>query len=213
MEIFTIVIADDHIIFRKGMRTVLNEIPFIKVIGEVSNGVELLKFLKKQPVDIVFMDINMPQMSGIEATQKVREKYPDTEVIALTMHEEIGYFNQMIDAGASGFLLKKTTKEELEQAIETVMQGENYYSKEFVCSMNITPPKKKKVEVDLSKRELEVLELICKGYSNVEMAKKLNISNKTVDGHRTRLLDKTGAKNAANLVMFALKNNLVDLGN
>lgn len=212
MEIFTIIIADDHIIFRKGMRTVLNEIPFIKVIGEVSNGNELLKFMRKQPADIVFMDINMPEMNGIEATKKVKEKYEKTAILALTMHEEIGYFNQMIDAGADGFLLKKTTKEELEEAITSVMEGENYYSKEFVSSMNINLPKKKKVKVDLTKREKEILELICKGYSNVEMAKKLNLSQKTIDGHRTRLLDKTGAKNAANMVMFALKNNLVDLG-
>ena len=211
MEIFTIIIADDHIIFRKGLRTVLNEIPFIKVIGEVSNGVELLKLLKKQPADIVFMDINMPEMNGVEATKKVKERYSDTAIIALTMHEEIGYFNQMIDAGSDAFLLKKTTKEELEESITTVMNGDNYYSREFIGSLNIAPPKKKKVNIDLTKREKEILELICRGYSNVAMAKKLNISQKTVDGHRTRLLDKTGAKNAANLVMFALKNNIVDL--
>ncbi|MBN2891184.1 MAG: response regulator transcription factor [Bacteroidales bacterium] len=212
MEVYTVIIADDHVIFRKGMKTVLNEIPFVKVIAEVSNGVELMKLMRKQSVDIIFMDINMPEMNGIEATKQVTEKFPNTAVIALTMHEEIGYFNQMIDAGANGFLLKKTTKEELEEAIKTVLEGENYYSKEFVNSMNINIPKKKKVDVDLSKREIEILELICRGYSNVEMAKKLNLSQKTIDGHRTRLLEKTGAKNAANLVMFALKNNLVDLG-
>lgn len=212
MNIYTIIIADDHIIFRKGLRTVLNEIPFVKVIDEVSNGVELLRSMKKLPADIIFMDINMPEMNGIEATKKVKEKYQNCAVIALTMHEEIGYFNQMNEAGADGFLLKKTTKEELEEAINTVMEGENFYSKEFISSMTITPPRKKKVDCELSKREKEVLELICKGFSNVEMAKKLNLSQKTIDGHRTRLLEKTGAKNAANLVMFALKNNLVDVG-
>ncbi|MEA3450637.1 MAG: response regulator transcription factor [Bacteroidota bacterium] len=211
MDIFTIIIADDHIIFRKGLRTVLDEIPFIKVIAEVHNGLELLKTMKKQAADVILMDINMPEMNGVEATKKVKVKYPDTAVIALTMHEGIGYFNQMIDAGADAFLLKKTTQEELEKSITAVMNGENYYSKEFVGALNINPPKKKKVDVGLTKREKEILELICKGYSNVNMAKKLNISQKTVDGHRTRLLDKTGAKNSANLVMFALKNNIVDL--
>ncbi|MBN2662421.1 MAG: response regulator transcription factor [Bacteroidales bacterium] len=211
MEIFTIIIADDHIIFRKGLRTVLNEIPFVKVIDEVSNGIELLRSMKKYPVDIIFMDINMPEMNGIEATKKITEKYTKTAVIGLTMHEEIGYFNQMNEAGATGFLLKKTTKEELEEAITTVMEGENFYSKEFISSLNITPPKKKKIDCELSNREKEVLILICKGFSNVEMAKKLNLSQKTIDGHRTHLLEKTGAKNAANLVMFALKNNLIDI--
>ena len=170
----------------------------------------LFKTIKKQATDLILMDINMPEMNGVEATKKIKQKYPDTAVIALTMHEGIGYFNQMIDAGADAFLLKKTTKEELEKAIIAVMNGENYYSKEFVGALNINLPKKK-IDVGLTKREKEILELICKGYSNVNMAKKLNISQKTVDGHRTRLLDKTGAKNSANLVMFALKNNIVDL--
>jgi DNA-binding NarL/FixJ family response regulator len=211
MEIATVMIADDHIIFRKGLRTVLNDITFIKVIAEVSNGVELLRAMQKEPADIIFMDINMPEMDGVAATLKIKEKYPQTAIIALTMHEGIGYFNRMIEAGADGFLLKKTTKEELEEAIKTVLEGENYYSKEFSSSLNINPVQKKKVDIDFSKREIEILALICKGYSNNEMADELNISRKTVDGHRTRLLEKTGAKNSANLVMFALKNNLVNL--
>ena len=209
MDIYTIIIADDHIIFRKGLRTVLDEIPFIKVIGEVHNGVELLKLVKKQSADVILMDINMPEMNGVEATKKVKEKYPETAIIALTMHEGIGYFNQMIDAGCDAFLLKKTTKEELEKSIIAVMNGENYYSQEFIGSINIAPRKKQKTNFDITKREKEILELICKGYSNIKMAEKLNISQKTVDGHRTRLLDKTGAKNSANLVMFALKNDIV----
>lgn len=209
MEIVTIIIADDHLIFRKGLLTVLNEIPFVKVIGEASNGKEVLKLIKTQVPDLIFMDIRMPEMNGIEATGIIKEKYPQTAIIALTMHEEVGYFKKMIDAGGNGFMLKRTNKEELEKAITTIINGENYYSEEFADSLNIIPKNKKKTEIELTNREKEVLTLICKGFSNNEMADKLNISIKTVDGHRTHLLEKTGAKNSANLVMFAINNNLV----
>lgn len=212
MEIITLVIVDDHIIFRKGLRAVLDEITNIKVVGEASNGHELFDILKKTEVDIVFMDIKMPVMDGIEATKKAREKYPDLKIIALTMHEEIGYFNKMIDAGANGFLLKKTTKDELERAITKVMMDDNYFSEEFISNVskhNLSNPKNKKIK--LSDREIGVLELICKGYSNPEISKYLGISQRTIDGHRSRLFEKTGAKNAPNLVMFAVKNGLVKL--
>jgi DNA-binding NarL/FixJ family response regulator len=211
MEIITLVIVDDHIIFRKGLRAVLDEITNIKVIGEASNGHELFDILKKNEVDIVFMDIKMPVMDGIEATKKAREKYPDLKIIALTMHEEIGYFNKMIDAGANGFLLKKTTKDELEKAIKKVMMDDNYFSEEFISSISKHNISKNKSNIKLSDREMEILELICKGYSNPEISKYLGISQRTIDGHRGRLFEKTGAKNAPNLVMFAVKNGLVKL--
>ncbi|MCP3929604.1 MAG: response regulator transcription factor [Bacteroidetes bacterium] len=208
MEIISLVIADDHIIFRKGLRTVLNEIPIVKVIAEASNGSELLNILKTTPVDIVLMDIRMPVMDGMEATRRITKSYPDTAVICLTMHEEIGYFNKMIEMGAQGFLLKKTNKDQLENAIKAVYSGNAYYDEEFV----ISPVKRKpnnRNQVLLSEREKEVLEFICKGYSNAEIAKELGLSQRTIDGHKSRLFDKTGAKNAPNLVMFAVKNGLV----
>ncbi len=209
MEIIGIIIADDHVIFRKGLRTVLNEIPFIKVIAEASDGADLLNILKKNTADIILMDINMPRMDGIEATQKVLDKYPETEVIALTMHEEISYFNKMIEAGAKGFLLKKTNKEQLEAAIKAVFYGETYFSEEFVISTKPNIQPNKNLEIDISEREKEVLKLIAKGYSNQEIAKKLFLSKRTVDGHKARLFEKTGAKNSPNLIMFAIKNGLI----
>jgi DNA-binding NarL/FixJ family response regulator len=209
MDIVTVVIADDHVIFRKGLRTVLNEIPFVKVIAEASNGNELIEILKHNQTDVILMDIKMPLMDGIEATKKIVEKFPETYIVALTMHEEIGYFNKMIEAGASGFLLKKTNKDELERAITAVMQGDNYFSEEFVCSLNAKTFNKKAAKVQISEREQQILELICKGMSNIEIGKHLGISQKTVDGHRTRLFEKTGAKNGPNLVMFAIKNGLI----
>ena len=209
MDIISVLIADDHIIFRKGLSTVLNEISFVKVVGEASNGNDLLRKLKNIEADIILMDIRMPGMDGVEATKKVVEQYPDTAVICLTMHEEIGYFNQMIDAGAKGFLLKKTNQDQLEAAIQTVYHGDHYYDEAF----GIAPTKSKKkkpAEVELSNREIEVLEYICKGFSNAEIARELGLSQRTIDGHKSRLFDKTGSKNAPNLVLWAIKNGIIE---
>lgn len=211
MEIARIIVVDDHIIFRKGLQTILNEIDVVKVVGEASNGNELLDLLKKQDTDIIFMDIKMPYMDGVEATKKVLAKYPHIKIVALTMFEEISYFNQMIEAGASGFLLKKTTTQELEKAIKLVLLDESYFSEEFMSSVNkYMKPKQKNSTIQLTDREQEVLELICKGFSNAEIAKLLGVSSRTVDGFRAKLFEKTGAKNAPNLVMFALKNGLIN---
>lgn len=209
MEIVRIIIADDHVIFRKGLRAILNEITEFKVIAEAANGIELLKVLENQETDVVLMDIKMPEMDGLMATKQILEKYPEIKIIALTMHEEIGYFNQMIEAGAIGFLLKKTNKDELETAIKAVIQNENYFSQEFITSINKHTMSGRQVNIKLSEREIEVLDLICKGYSNIEISKMLHLSQRTIDGHRSRLFEKTGAKNAPNLVLFALKNGLI----
>lgn len=210
MNIVSIIITDDHEIFRKGLIAVLNEIPFVKVVAESSNGIELLKILKNSPADIILMDIKMPQMDGIETTKKVTELFPDISVIALTMHEGIGYFNQMIEAGAKGFLLKNTNKEQLQDAIMAVSQGETYFSDEFSAIMNIPATSiSKKINIEISDREKQVLEFICKGFSNAEIAQKLGLSQRTIDGHKARLFEKTGAKNSANLVLFAIKNGII----
>ncbi|GAB4328871.1 MAG: response regulator transcription factor [Bacteroidales bacterium] len=210
IDIARVMIVDDHVIFRKGLRAVLEEIEFIKVVGEASNGHELLSMLKKQPADLILMDIKMPVMDGIEATRKVTEQFPDTRVIALTMFEEVSYFNKMIEAGASGFLLKKTTGDELRKAIEQVLMDGTWFSEEFIESVNVyMKPQMKKPAVQLTDREREVLEYICKGFSNAEIAATLGVSTRTVDGFRAKLLEKTGARNAPNLVMYAIRNGLV----
>lgn len=212
MEIIKVFIVDDHVIFRKGLSAILNQVDQVKVVGEASNGKEFLEKMNRGFADVVFMDIKMPEMDGIEATQELVRQFPETKVIALTMFEEISYFNKMIEAGASGFLLKKTTSDELEKAMAAVLNDDSYFSEEFMSSVNkYMKPRKSDGLVKLSEREMEVLELISKGLSNVEIAKMLGLSQRTVDGHRARLLEKTGAKNAANLVMYALKNGLVKL--
>jgi len=210
MDIIKVVICDDHVIFRKGLATVLNEINEVKVTGEASNGQELLNLMKKQDVDVILMDIRMPVMDGIEATKKIIEKKYDTKIIALTMHEEIGYFNHMIEAGAHGYLLKKTNSEELENALKQVVRGDYFFSPEFLAHAEKHFPKKtKEPTVVLTEREKEVLEFICKGFSNPEIAKKLFLSERTIDGHRASLLEKTGAKNAPHLVMYAIRHGIV----
>jgi len=210
MDIIRLIIADDHEIFRKGLRIILNELDEVKVIAEAQNGHEVFEILKHQKADLILMDIRMPVMDGIEATRKMTEKYPDVKVIALTMFEEISYFNQMIEAGAQGFLLKKTNKDELQRAINQVMEGENYFSEEFISNVNRNQrPASRIAGIELTDREQEVLELICKGMSNAEISKFLGVSARTVDGHRAHLLEKTGAKNSPHLVMFAIKNGLI----
>jgi len=210
MDIIRLIIADDHEIFRKGLRIILNELDEVKVIAEAQNGNEVFEILKHQKADLILMDIRMPVMDGIEATRKMTEKYPDVKVIALTMFEEISYFNQMIEAGAQGFLLKKTNKDELQRAINLVIEGENYFSEEFISNVNRNQrPASRIAGIELTDREQEVLELICKGMSNAEISKFLGVSARTVDGHRAHLLEKTGAKNSPHLVMFAIKNGLI----
>jgi DNA-binding NarL/FixJ family response regulator len=211
MDIIKVIIADDHVIFRKGLFTILNEINNVKVVGEAVNGNELLDLLKKTPADVILMDIKMPKMDGIEATRRVRAQYPDVRVIALTMHEEISYFNKMMEAGASGFLLKKTNQDELEKAIHAVHGDGTYFSEEFLSSVDKhqAPPPIQRTDVVFTDREREVLELICKGLSNPEISKLLGLSQRTIDGHRARLFEKTGAKNAPHLVMFAIRNGLI----
>ncbi len=209
MEIIRVIIADDHVIFRKGLATILNEVTSVKVVAEASNGHEVLDYLKSGAADVILMDIKMPGMDGIEATKKITAAYPDVNIIGLTMHEEISYFKKMIEAGARGFLLKKTTRDQLEEAINAVYGGENYFAEEFSINIQSVKPGKNSVVINLSDREKEVLEYICKGYSNVEIAKKLGVSQRTIDGHRSRLFEKTGARNAPNLVLFAIRNGLV----
>ncbi len=209
-QIVKVVIVDDHKIFRAGLEMILNGMTDLKVVGSAANGNELLQILKQQEADLIFMDIKMPDINGIELTRIVREKYPETKVIALSMYGEIEYFNKMIDAGADGFLLKNTQETELEQAINNVTDGSTYFSKEFISTISKQDWFKTRTSpVELSKRETEVLEHICQGLSNQEIAEELGISTHTVDGHRRNLIVKTGVKNSPSLVMYAIQHGLI----
>lgn len=212
MDTIKIILVDDHTLFRKGMMFLLNTYDDIKIIAEASNGQELLDILSSQQADVVLIDIEMPVMNGIDATQKAIERYPDLKIISLSMYGEESYYYKMINAGAKGFILKNSDIDEVTTAIRTVMNGSTYFSSDVLYNVvkNITEVSEKKENLpQLSEREMEVLEHICKGLSNEEIGQILFISKRTVEKHRANLLAKTNCKNTANLVMYAIDNKLI----
>jgi DNA-binding NarL/FixJ family response regulator len=196
------------------MKLLLTNAGNFNVIAEASNGKEFLKLIEKTIPDIVLMDIDMPEMDGIEATTIALGKIPTLKVICLSMYGEEEYYYKMIEAGVSGFLLKNSDINEVKTAIESVYGGRKYFSQELlynvVKNIKSTQVSQELIE-NLSERELEVLKLICIGHSNQEIAENLHISKRTVDKHRANLLDKTNSKNTAHLVMYAIKNKLIDI--
>ena len=215
---YNILLVDDHKLFREGLRFVISQLDGYKVVGEASNGKEFLDMIDSLSVDIVLMDISMPGIDGIVATTKAMEKYPDLKIIALTMFCDEEYYYKMIQAGVSGYILKESGKEELATALKTVITGENYFSQKLLRSiiLNLNSSKTVKIsntknEIKLTPRETEILKLICQGLSNAEISEKISLSTRTVEGHKSNLISKTGVKNSVSLVMFALKNHLIDL--
>ena len=210
-----IIIVDDHLILRQGIKSLITAENIAKVIGEASNGIELLDLLKKQKPDIVIMDIDMPYMNGMEATQKALEMIPELKIIAFTMFGDEEYYYKMIDLGVKGFILKSSGIAELENAINGVMLGESYFSPEvllkIINSMGRNKQVKNSLNVEFTSREIEVLQQICLGLNNDEIAEKLFISPKTIKSHRSNLLGKTGCKNTPTLILYAIKNNIVQI--
>jgi DNA-binding NarL/FixJ family response regulator len=213
MEKIRIIIADDHQLFRNGLKILLNAFPDFEVTGEASNGEEFLKILGTSKAEIALMDINMPEMDGIEATREGLKLNPDIKIIALSMYGEEEYYYKMVDAGAKGFVLKDSDISEVKDAILIVSRGGSYFSQELLYHV-ILKFKNRESEsksASLSKREKEILLKICEGLSNQEIAETLFISKRTVDKHRANLLDKTNSKNTASLILFAIKNKLIEI--
>lgn len=210
-----IILVDDHEIFRNGLKMVLGKLKYCKVVAEASNGELFLELLKEHKPDIVLMDIEMPVMNGIEATKNALKIYPDLKIIALTMFNEDEYIQSMIDAGVKGFLLKNINKETLDKAVQMVLNGGNYYSEElfdfFTKQVTKVADKSKVDIIKLTRREKEILQLVCEGLNNKEIAEILFVSERTVVGHKTNLLSKTGCKNTGSLISYAIKNKLVVL--
>lgn len=213
MKKLSVILVDDHQLFREGLHLILMKFPFIGIVHEASGGNEFLALLKTIQPDIVFMDVNMPGMTGIEATLKAIEIYPDIKIIALSMYGDEDYYTRMIEAGARGFIVKNAGVNELESAILQVTEGKNYFSQEILASIlaGITRKRQAGSSSGLSDRETEVLYHICKGLSNQEIANQLYISKRTVDKHRENLLQKTNSRNTADLVMYAIKNGIVEV--
>jgi DNA-binding NarL/FixJ family response regulator len=204
-----VAIVDDHKLFRSGLHFILEIEPDIEVIIESSNGKQFLNSLKDIKPDVVLMDINMPEMDGVEASKLAIEKYPDLNILVLSMYSDIEYYNTMIDIGVKGFVLKDIDNKELATAIRKVHNGGNYFSQELLLRLIKNKPDGD--TIDLTSREKEVLELICQGFSNQEVSEKLFISQRTVERHRSSLLFKTNSKNSISLVVYSIKNNLVKI--
>lgn len=211
----TIIIVDDHLIFQQGLKAIISAEEIATVIGEASNGKDFIELLSTQKPDLVLMDIDMPQMDGIAATKKALELVPDLKIIALTMFEDEEYYYKMIDVGVKGFILKSAGINELEKAIHDVMKGESYFSNELlrkiIVNFNRQKTKIKSGHQDFTDREIEILQQMCLGLTTKEIANKLNISPKTVKSHRSNLLEKAACKNTPSLILFALKNKIIEL--
>ena len=215
-----IIIVDDHPLFREGMKLLVEKEGLGEVIAEAENGqvfLDLMQKLKPGP-DLVLMDIEMPVMDGLEATAKAKAMLPDLKILVLTMLSDKDNYTAMIQAGAMGFVLKTSGKHELEKAIKTVLVGECYFSNELLRQIIINSMKQQSlsgqpaaIDIVLTERELEVLQYFCKGLTASEIAGKLFRSIKTIEAHRSKLLEKTSTKNTINLVLFAIRNKLVDV--
>ncbi|WP_088653978.1 response regulator transcription factor [Geofilum rhodophaeum] len=207
-------LVDDHTLFLKGLKSLLDPLHDFTVVGEAYNGLEFLEKYEAARPDVVLMDISMPEMNGIEASKKVLEQDPNLKIITLSMYGDQEYYSRMLEIGVRGFVLKDSDIQEVKTAIHTVAEGGNYFSQPLLRGLILArkenPPTEQEDD-QLSERELEVLLEICQGLSNNEIADKLFISKRTVEKHRANVLLKTGCKNTASLVVFAIKNHLVEL--
>ena len=210
-----IIIVDDHLIFRQGLTSIITSENIATVIGEASNGIEFIELISKLKPDIVLMDIDMPHMNGLDATEKAIKLIPELKIIVFSMFSDEEYYHKMIERGVKGFILKTSGINELENAIHEVMKGESYFSNELLRKIisnfeqqNNNEQSKKEI---LSEREIEVLQQICLGLSTDEIGKKLFISPKTVKTHKSNLLAKTISKNTPALILYAIKNKIVEI--
>ncbi|KIX91775.1 LuxR family transcriptional regulator [Staphylococcus microti] len=213
-----IVIADDHAVVRTGFSMILNFQEDMEVVGTAADGVEAYQKVMEHEPDVLIMDLSMPPgESGLIATSKIRDSFPDTKILILTMFDDEEYLFHVLRSGASGYILKNAPDEQLLLAIRTVYKGQTYIDpkmttslvKEFVQSSNDDTYSNDPFKI-LSKRELEILPLIAKGYGNKDIAEKLFVSVKTVEAHKTRIMDKLDLKSKPELVEYALKKKLLD---
>jgi DNA-binding NarL/FixJ family response regulator len=214
MEKLNLMIVDDHKLFREGLKLLLKSLEEVGEVWEAADGEIFLQMIRDCHPDLVLMDIEMPKVNGIDASARALEQFPDMKIIALSMFGDEEYFQKMVDAGVCGFLMKNSEFSEVKRAIQNVVQGNNYFTEEILYKLvnrfrsRVTLPEP---QVVLSDREQEVLLLICKGFSNQEIADQLFISKRTVDHHRASLLTKTNTRNAASLVIYAIKNKMIEV--
>ena len=210
-----LVIADDHEIFRDGMALMLSRHQDVVLVGEAENGKELLKLVDEVQPDVVMTDIKMPLMDGIEATKILLQKNPDLKIIALSMFDEENLIVDMLEAGAKGYLLKNADKQEILDAISNVYEDKTYYCRHTsakLASLIVKSkfnPHKKSEPVSFNEREKEIVKMICQQCTTQEIGQKLFLSKRTVEGYRTKILEKMNVKNTAGVVIFALRHHLI----
>ncbi len=208
-----IILVDDHRMFRESIHKMLVSEKIADVIAEAGNGKELLVLLDKHSPDLILMDISMPEMDGIEATKKALDKQPELKILALSMYGEEKYYFKMVEAGAKGFVLKSAGLTELENAIIEISKGGSWFSSEILQKLiiNMSAKPKKEVSVEFTEREVEIIKHICSGLTTEQIAEKINLSHDTIKWHRANIHSKTGCNNTAGIVMYAIKNKMVDI--
>lgn len=206
-----ILLADDHRMVRQGFKLILQAQEDMDVVGETGNGREALEMAKSLRPDVVVMDVTMPELNGIEATRRIREAEPLVRVLGLSVHRDAVYVREMVRAGAEGYILKESADSELIAAVRAVARGDSYLSPEVAGAVLKDYRKHATNPLDLlSTREREVLQQLAEGHTNKEIAALLNLSVYTVDGHRTRIMEKLGLHSVGELVRFAVRNGLVE---
>jgi DNA-binding NarL/FixJ family response regulator len=204
-----VIIADDHTLFRQGLKLILEDIENIEVVADVANGKELIEFTGAIDPDLIIMDINMPLINGIEASRILLKEKPDLKILVVSMYGDEQYYNSVIENGVKGFVLKDADNEELRTAIKQILDGKTYFSQELL--LKLIRNRQSSSRIDLTPREREILKLICQGFNTAEIAVKLFLSERTVENHRASILSKTGCRNSLSLVIYAYRNNLVEL--
>ncbi len=217
-----IALVDDHSLFRHGLKVLLSSRPDFEVVADAGSGEEFLAMLPAVRPDVVFMDYAMPAMNGAETSERALAEYPDLKIITLSMFGDNAYYSRMVSSGAKGFLLKDSEFDEVVEAVETVYAGGTYFSASLLESLSHSirsvPAEEGGENTDavaesdrLSSREVEILVAICQGFSTQEIAERLFISKRTVDKHRANILEKSGCKNTASLVVYAIRHRLVEV--
>jgi two-component system response regulator NreC len=210
----SILIADDHGLIRAGLRALLKDVPDIEVVGEAADGLSVLKLAAELKPDIVLMDISMPGLSGIEATEQLREIVPQTRILALTVHEDEGMLRKMIRAGAHGYIIKRAIESDLLQAIQVVSQGYIYVHPSLTSALvqDLSPYQRTSESTyeTLTPRETDVLLLLVRGYTNRQIASELNLSVRTIEGYRSSLVSKLGMKSRVELMNYVEEHGLLE---
>jgi two-component system response regulator NreC len=209
-----ILIADDHGVLRAGLRTLLNAEPDLEVIAEASDGNDVLRLASELRPDIVLLDISMPGPGGIEVTRRLKEALPELRVLILTAHEDESMLREAVQVGAAGYIIKRAVESELINAIHSVWRGDLYVhpamTRALLKEMSLFPVSDEPVVESLTPREIEVLRLIAKGYTNGQIAKELNLSVRTVESHRANLMGKLELRSRVELVRYAMEHGLFE---